>query len=261
MGMRRTCVRWLGLCLTALFSVSGASAKGEIKGGGGLMPLLRVEGVDSSYAVNYLDANGKAMTAADFTDLVMRSNRLFTIKRDTVKHTAQLRLEPANARLPKGISSARHVSMLKPGESIPPFHLVDLDGHVVDKASLHGHTVLINFYFSTCAPCVAEIPVLTAYAREHPHMRVIAVTFDDAKTSRSFVSEHHFGWPVLTDGMGFISAMGVDTYPAMALVGPDGRLLRMTLSADIGHDQPLTVEALTHWVDRSMASASSLRKR
>jgi thiol-disulfide isomerase/thioredoxin len=151
--------------------------------------------------------------------------------------------------------------MLKPGESIPPFHLVDLDGHVVDKASLHGHTVLINFYFSTCAPCVAEIPVLTAYAREHPHMRVLAVTFDDAKTSRSCVSEHHFSWPVLANGMGFISAMGVNTYPAMALVGPDGRLLRMTISADIGHGQPLTVGALTHWVDRGIARASPMKKR
>lgn len=236
----------LAASLTALGADSGKSSAGLDK-------LLKMEGIDGSYAITYQDVDGKVITRSAFVAAVFDHHGTFSLDHDPAKHTADLRLNRPGSQaalLAKAAASSAHArdAMLKPGQAWPAFRLADLQGHTVDASSLRGHTTLINFYFSQCAPCIQETPVLTAYAHGHPKMSVLALTFDDAKTSRDYVARHHFDWRVLPDASPLIESTGVSAYPAMALVGPDGRVLRMALSSDIHPGHPLTVAALSSWV-------------
>ena len=45
-------------------------------------------------------------------------------------------------------------------KEIPPFELKDIDGKFVKSEHLKGKPTIINFWFSTCEPCLLEIPAL-----------------------------------------------------------------------------------------------------
>ena len=48
----------------------------------------------------------------------------------------------------------------------PDFTLNDLHGNKVTLSSYRGKVVILNFWSTTCGPCVAEIPSLVALQRE-----------------------------------------------------------------------------------------------
>lgn len=261
--MRKGFVRaaLLGFSLAASLTALGA---GSGKASAGLDKLLHMEGIDSSYVITYQDVHGTPITRAAFITAVADQHHTFSLDHDPDRHTARLRLNPAGGKASRSVAKAAASAgagprdvMLKPGQPIPSLHLTDLRGHVVDNATLRGHVTLVNFYFATCAPCIQEVPVLVAYAKAHPEMHVLAVTFDDASTSRAYVAKHHFTWPILSDGQKFVDAMGITTYPAMALVGPDGRLLRVALSSDVAGGGDLTTASLASWVDQGTAHVTS----
>lgn len=79
----------------------------------------------------------------------------------------------------------------QPGEVAPNFTISD-GTNTVNLASYRGHVVLLNFWFSTCPPCIAELPSLLELHRDMPRLDIIAVSVDqDENTYRRFVAAHH----------------------------------------------------------------------
>ena len=79
----------------------------------------------------------------------------------------------------------------QPGEVAPDFTVSD-GRNSVDLASYRGHVVLLNFWFSTCPPCLEELPSLIQLHHDMPKLDIIAVSVDqDAATYKRFISQHH----------------------------------------------------------------------
>ncbi len=79
----------------------------------------------------------------------------------------------------------------QPGEVAPDFTISD-GSNTVNLASYRGHVVLLNFWFSTCPPCVAELPSLLELHRDMPKLDIIAVSVDqDAAQYNRFITQHH----------------------------------------------------------------------
>jgi cytochrome c biogenesis protein CcmG, thiol:disulfide interchange protein DsbE len=53
------------------------------------------------------------------------------------------------------------------GQPAPPATLVTLDGRRISTADLMGRVVLLTFWATWCGPCRQELPLLSAYAKEH----------------------------------------------------------------------------------------------
>jgi len=219
--------------------------------------LLKLEGIDSSYAVTYRNDVGKVVTKADFVAEFEQKHLTFNLENDQNKHTAVLSLNPAGSPAAKRLAAAGTgipVHMIKPGKPLPPFRLATVGGGEVDNEALHGQPALINFFFAQCAGCVQETPALNAYASAHPHMRVLAVTFDDAATAAGYVKQRKFSWPVAYGGQAWLDTLGINTYPALALVGADGRLLDIRISADVPHGgDGITPQDVDRWVTGVLA--------
>jgi cytochrome oxidase Cu insertion factor (SCO1/SenC/PrrC family) len=215
-----------------------------------LKEFLKINKMDASYVVTYKDAHGKVISSAEFAKQAL-AHGTYTVTKDETHHTATASVMSAEevAKI-EARAEKREQAQIKPGQALPPFHLTDLKGLKVDNASLQGHTTLINFFFSTCAPCVQEIPVLNEFMRRHPKQKVLAVTFDDADTARQFVAERKFAWPIVADAQSFIDQLSIIGDPTLALVGPDGKLRKISFSPLITKKmKPLSVADLERWAE------------
>lgn len=62
----------------------------------------------------------------------------------------------------------------------------------VHLAAYRGHPVLLNFWWSDCAPCIEEMPSLLQLHRDMPGLVILAVSIDDDPSAYSaFLSKHH----------------------------------------------------------------------
>lgn len=79
------------------------------------------------------------------------------------------------------------------------FTLPSLDGQrFVSLAALAG-PVLVNFWGVDCPPCVAELPMLGAYARQHADWQVLLVNTDSAAAAQRFLESHALSDMALSD--------------------------------------------------------------
>lgn len=146
-----------------------------------------------------------------------------------------------------------------PITSLPPFDLKDLAGKRVTSASLRGKPTLINFFFSTCVPCILEVQPINQFAAEHPKMNFLAVTFDDAATAQAFVNRFDFRWRIAPDARDFIDRVRVKNFPMMALFDARGRLLGTRKGGVRDETEAANVKpAITQWVDGLLKQAEAV---
>lgn len=77
------------------------------------------------------------------------------------------------------------------GNRAPRFSLTAQDGTVVDSESLKGQVVLLNFWSTTCGPCVRELPHLQQ-VNDTGRAKVLGVALDAGgwATVRPFLDKH-----------------------------------------------------------------------
>jgi len=97
---------------------------------------------------------------------------------------------------------------------------------------MKGKVVLVDFWSTTCVPCVAELPrVKAAYDKYNPQgFEVVGISCDTDKDElASFIKEKGFPWPQYFDGKQqeqnkFAQGFGIDGIPHMFLVDKKGCL-------------------------------------
>ena len=112
-----------------------------------------------------------------------------------------------------------------------------LDGRAGDLASLRGHVVLVNFWATSCAPCVAEMPrlVQTWRTMSPRGFEALAVATSDDPPLRvsDFAKAHALPFGVVSDVSGEVEARfgGVPVTPTSVLIDKRGRIVSRWIGA------------------------------
>jgi len=156
--------------------------------------------------------------------------------------------EPATQDLPKDPNTLK-------GKPAPGFALQQLGGNKVSLADDKGKVVLIDFWASYCAPCIAAFPHLQALAndpkRAEAGLKVYAINSQEAeKDVKELLVDHPLKAPILLDLDGKISdAYLSENLPLTIVVGRDGNVS----SVFYGSSGEKTFEQIDAAVDAALA--------
>jgi peroxiredoxin len=107
--------------------------------------------------------------------------------------------------------------------------LVSLDGERLDLEGLRGKAVVLNFWFTACPACRAEIPALNRLVEAHRgngDVAFIGVALDDEQALRGFLADHEFCYKVASDPQGALArSYGVRAYPSHVVIDRRGRMV------------------------------------
>ena len=146
---------------------------------------------------------------------------------------------PANAPA-AAATSAAPVAADAPKPEHPALKVQTVDGKPWDLAAHRGKWVVANFWATWCAPCLKEMPELSALDAMREHIEVIGLAYEDtdAATMRAFLKDHPVVYPVaildtFDPPKDFETPRGL---PMTYLIAPDGKVAKQFLGPVTAHD-------------------------
>lgn len=109
------------------------------------------------------------------------------------------------------------------GQPLPDFSFVDVDGDEIDLGDLKGKPLVINFWFATCVPCIAEMPVLNELKEKYANTNVVflSMTFEKKSTVIDFLKQHPFNFTSISDAREYCGTI-TSLYPLTLFVNKEG---------------------------------------
>ena len=154
---------------------------------------------------------------------------------------ARLRLAAARLRLAatllacavglvSGCDRGDHPDQL--GRPAPQIALND-GQQAVNLRALRGHVVLLNFWASWCAPCLAEMPALEALQLQVPEVKVVGIAFDeDQATYQAYLARRPVPFLTVLDEAGTAHAsFGTFRPPETYVIDKNGLIRRKFIGA------------------------------
>ena len=139
------------------------------------------------------------------------------------------------------------------GQVTPLIEGEDLDGQWFSIDDHVGKWVVVNFFSTTCVPCIVEHPELVAFAQRRAvtgDAIVVSVAFDDSAANvREFFLENGGNWPVITGDTGSVAVdFGVTAVPESYLVAPTGIVVDKLIGG-------VTADQIDARIERLLAAA------
>jgi len=111
------------------------------------------------------------------------------------------------------------------GEKSPDFSMVDINGNHISTENTKGKVVVLNFWFTSCKPCMAEIPELNeVYNKYKNDANVVfaSITFDKKEKVDAFLKKYPIKYPVISDAKNICDLFKVSGYPTNIVIDKKG---------------------------------------
>lgn len=93
-------------------------------------------------------------------------------------------------------------AFLVPGDTVPNYELIDLDGRSVGFEDLRGQGIVMNFWATWCAPCRREMPLLESVYQEYRDQGVVIVGIsvgESRETAQRYIDTIGVTYPIWGD--------------------------------------------------------------
>jgi peroxiredoxin len=112
-----------------------------------------------------------------------------------------------------------------------------LDGRQAGLTDLRGKVVLVNFWATTCAICIREMPQLVAthqrYASQGLETLAVAMAYDPPASVAQYAESRHLPFAVVIDNTGALARAfdEVKATPTSLLIDRRGRIVQRVVGA------------------------------
>jgi len=130
-----------------------------------------------------------------------------------------------------GVYSEPVTTVDQSGKSLPDVQLSDAEGQPVALRSFVGKPLVINVWYSTCAPCARELRDFADVSRElGDSVQFLGVDpVDSVDKMQAFADARGVEYPLLMDSDGaLITKADVAAFPTTLFVSPEGVVVHQT---------------------------------
>lgn len=128
-----------------------------------------------------------------------------------------------------GFAPAQTAHVSKEGDPAPDFSITTDRGKRVSPGAFGGRVLVLNFWETSCVPCVKELPSLGDFARKFQSEQVVVVAVggdEDAQKYRRFLRDHRVMLETYRDPSRHISkSFGTYMFPETYII-QNGRIIR-----------------------------------
>jgi len=121
------------------------------------------------------------------------------------------------------------LTLIETGKAVPKFSLLGFEpAEMISSDEYKGKLVLLEFWIAHCGFCIAAVPKLNTISRTFSNMglEVVSVNmYDPVGTIDTFKKKNKPEFTILTGGESIANTYGVESYPAIVLIGKDGKVV------------------------------------
>ena len=132
------------------------------------------------------------------------------------------------------------------GVDIPNFTTTSIDGKSIDSESLKGKLTIINFWFTTCAPCVAEIPGFNAIVKKYGKDKInfISIAKNKKPEIEAFLEKHPWDFAHISNEDDLIKKTFKIQfgYPTTYLLNKDAQIIKSFSGGAIGTEAAAQIQ-------------------
>lgn len=130
------------------------------------------------------------------------------------------------------IPASKPTAELKHGlvdSPLPSFSGKDLAGNKIASDDLKGKVVVVNLWFTKCAPCIREMPALNKIKADYESQDVVflAMAPEDNATLKRFLRKHQFDFSILPNSMFYIASIS-NVMPVNMVIDKNGIVRKFT---------------------------------
>lgn len=184
---------------------------------------------------NYSEVGNFKYTTANYK---VRST---AIRVDSIIQNVEVVLSQSNSS-PLDINTGVQKYINKP---LPDFELQTLSNTIKDNADYKGKVSLVNLWFTTCGPCITEMPYLN-YLKSlyEDKVNFVAITFDDKAKVESFLTRKTFDFEHLVDAAQYLSRdLENNAFPKLVLLDKEGNVRFVENGVQLSGNMPSQPQA------------------
>lgn len=146
------------------------------------------------------------------------------------------------------------------GKELPEFELMQSNGKKLKSEALKGKPTLINFWFSNCAPCIEEMPLLNEIKKQFDNeANFISITFQSSDEVKEFLNKKKFDFTHLVDSREYLNIFGFFAYPKTLIL--DKNLIIVGIEKMIPKDAENQAENKEKFMSGLINQLLELKKR
>ena len=114
------------------------------------------------------------------------------------------------------------------GQIFPTIQLKTINNQSIAVDQLKGKPTFINFWFTTCMPCIAEMPVLNQIKNTFKDsINFIAITHEPNTLVKPFLQKHPYTFTHIINNHYFIDSLYMQTFPVNMFLDKNGIITKV----------------------------------
>ena len=105
--------------------------------------------------------------------------------------------------------------------------MTDIHGNLYTSESLKGKIIVLDFWFTTCAPCIEEMPELNKIREEFgtDEVAYFGITFSEKEKVEKFLERVKYDYTIVADSKSLCDRFGIKFYPTTLVIDKKGKIV------------------------------------